>query len=126
MYQKILVPLDKSKEAEGVLRMVEEQLVPGGEVILLTIIPPEDTRFYGETVFSVSQLEEIYRSKAMEYLRTVSESLADASMRSRCEVIISSSVVYAIVKFAELEKADLIMMYTHDRKGLAKLIKGST
>ena len=61
----------------------------------------------------------------MEYLRTVSESLADASMRSRCEVIISSSVVYAIVKFAELEKADLIMMYTHDRKGLAKLIKGS-
>ena len=44
MYQKILVPLDKSKEAEGVLRMVEEQLVPGGEVILLTIISPEDTK----------------------------------------------------------------------------------
>ena len=61
----------------------------------------------------------------MVYLRTVSKTLADASMRSRCEVIISSSVVYAIVKFAELEKADLIMMYTHDRKGLAKLIKGS-
>ena len=81
MYQKIVVPLDKSKEAEGVLRLVQEQLAPGGEVILLSIIPPEDTRFYGETVFSVSQLEDIYRGKAMVYLRTVSKTLASASHR---------------------------------------------
>ena len=40
MYQRILVPVDKSKEAEGVLQLVQENLAPGGEVILLHVIQP--------------------------------------------------------------------------------------
>ena len=37
MYWRILVPLDRSKEAEGVLPLVREHLMPEGEAILLHV-----------------------------------------------------------------------------------------
>ena len=51
--------------------------------------------------------------------------LGDGSDRWRCEVVIAESVPEGIVDFATREDVDHIAMYTHDRKGLAKLIKGS-
>ena len=38
---------------------------------------------------------------------------------------ISNSVVDEIVNIARREQVDLVAMYTHDRRGLAKMIKGS-
>ena len=37
----------------------------------------------------------------------------------------ADSVAQGIADFAAREEVDLIAMYTHDRKGLAKLIRGS-
>ena len=37
----------------------------------------------------------------------------------------SDSVVEGIVYFAVREKTDLVLMYTHNRRGLAKMIRGS-
>ena len=45
--------------------------------------------------------------------------------RYRCEVVVSDSVADGIADIARREEVGLIAMYTHDRKGLAKLIKGS-
>ena len=41
------------------------------------------------------------------------------------EVVVAESVSEGIVDFARKEEVDLIAMYTHDRKGIARLIKGS-
>jgi nucleotide-binding universal stress UspA family protein len=41
------------------------------------------------------------------------------------EVAISNSVADEIVNVARREEVDLVAMYTHDRRGLAKIIKGS-
>ena len=38
---------------------------------------------------------------------------------------VPSSVADQIVNIARREQVDLIAMYTHDRRGLAKIIKGS-
>ena len=43
----------------------------------------------------------------------------------RCGVVEADSVAQGIADFAAREEVDLIAMYTHDRKGLAKLIRGS-
>ena len=125
MYEKIVVPLDQSPESEGVLPFVEELLAPGGECILFHIISPGSTRSFGEFLMVASQVEEEERAKAMVYLRGISHRMSEGSGKWRCEVVISKSVADGIADFARREEVDLIAMYTHDRKGLAKLIKRS-
>ena len=126
MYEKILVPLDHSMESEGVLPYAEEVLNPGGEGILLHIIPPDSTgSSSGEFVMRASQVEEEERAKAMARLREIGRRMSEGPSLWRCEVAVSTSVADGIADVARREQVDLIAMYTHDRKGLAKLFKGS-
>ncbi len=125
MYQKILIPLDGSKEAEGVLPLVRDLMTPEGEVILFQVIPPGKSQRLGEHVVLGSQQEEAMRSQAMVYLIRVMNQLGETTGNWRCEVAVSGSVSEGIVDFAVREGVDLIGMYTHDRKGLSKLIRGS-
>ena len=125
MYNKFLVPLDKSKEAEKVLPMIKGQLAAGGEVILLHIIPVFKSQKVGEHVVPGHQREEAERVRTMDYLRGVAKELSGDKVRYRCEVFVSDSVADGIMQVATQWAVDAIAMYTHDRKGLAKLIKGS-
>lgn len=125
MYNKILVPLDQSKESERVLETLANLLAPGGSVVLMHVIPPGRTRSSGEFVILGSQLEEEERSRAMVYLKRMASRLDDDSVAATCSVVVSNDVVDCISNFAVTESVDLIVMYTHDRKGLAKLLKGS-
>ena len=61
----------------------------------------------------------------MSYLRAIIHRLGAWADQFRCEVVVSKSVAEGITGVAAQEKADLIPMYTHDRKGLAGLVKGS-
>jgi len=125
MYDKILVPLDQSPESEGILPMVQELLTPDGEGILLHIISPGRTTSFGDFVILGIQQEEEDRGSAMVHLRRLASQIGEDSGRWRCEVVVSASVADGVVDFARREEVDLIAMYTHDRKGLAKLLKGS-
>ena len=125
MYQKILVPLDKSKEAERVLPLVRKLLIPESEVILLHVMPPGRTIWMEGMVWPAAQQEEVGRYSAMSYLQGLASRIDKGSNSWRCEVIVQRSVVDGITDYADKEQVELIAMYTHDRKGLAKLIKGS-
>ena len=139
MYQKILVPLDGSKESEGVFALVQDELAPGGEMILLQVIRPGRTEtfwgYFGLEMHHVAPpnyyavpaglIEEEERRKAMDYLKGVARRLEGEEFPWRCEVAVAESVSQGIVNFAVGEGVDLIAMYTHDRKGLTRLIKGS-
>ncbi|MFQ5872270.1 MAG: universal stress protein [Dehalococcoidia bacterium] len=127
MYQKVLVPLDKSKESERVLSTVQELLSPNGEVILLHVI---STVFIGvgdtaENIALGSRRRRAERNQALAYLERVVNRVGEGSGRWRCEVAVSTSAAKGIVDFAVKEQVDLIAMYTHGRKGLAKLFKRS-
>jgi len=125
MYQKILVPLDRSdKECGGVLAMAKDLLAPGGEGILLHVIPPGVPILVGLYIVPASQVEEDETTKALKYLGHLADQLRHVSGQWRCEVAVSGSVAKEIVTYAVREKVDLIAMYTQDRTGLAKLIKG--
>jgi nucleotide-binding universal stress UspA family protein len=43
----------------------------------------------------------------------------------RCDAVVRESVAEGIANFADQEGMEVIAMYTHDHKGLAKLIRGS-
>lgn len=124
--QKILVPLDRSiRGAEQVLSVAQGLLDADGEGILLRVIPSSSTRMTSTSFISGSQLEKHERSKALGFLKYFGDRLGDGRGRWRYDVTVSDSIADGIADFAAREEVDLIAMYTHDRKGLAKLIKGS-
>lgn len=125
MYRKALIPLDGSKEAEEVFPLVKDELDPEGEVILTQVIPPTKTQMVGGHIILGSQQEEADRYEALSYLRSVSRQQEGEAGRWRFEVEVDNSVAEGIVRLASREGADLIAMYTHDRKLLARHIKRS-
>ena len=126
MYSKVIIPLDGSKDAEWVLDQFREEVAPDGEVILLKVNHPMPSRAVGGgNVILGSQVEENQRSEALAYLKSMALQHGGESGNWRWSAIISSSPAEGIVDFAKREEADLIVMYTRNRKGLAKLFKGS-
>ncbi len=124
MYKKVLIPLDGSPEAEGVFPMIKDHLAPDAEVILLQVIPPARSRVIRGQLLDSSQIEAEERDEALTQCRLFVDRLG-SDVRQRCEVKVSESVPEGIVDTAVHELVDLIAMYTHDRKGLARIIRGS-
>ncbi len=125
MYNKVLIPLDGSKEAEGVFRLIRDELAPDGEVILIHVIVPRKARDVDGVHKSAGTLEDEATVRAMEYLRKAALGLRDKQTTIRYETVIGKPVVDGIVDFARTERVDLIAMYTHDRKGIARFIQFS-
>jgi nucleotide-binding universal stress UspA family protein len=125
MYRKVLVPLDGSPESEKVLNSLEGLVGPHSEVVLLKVIPPMQGQTIGQATITASQLEETEEANTRAYLRGVAHKIGEEAANWRCEAVVSRSVAEGITGFADRENVDLIAMYTHDRKGLARLIKGS-
>ena len=125
MYQKILVPLDKSGDSEEVLKAVPTLVAAEGAAVLLHVIPPGRTTSVGQFVIHATQHEENEHGRAMAYLRPVAAQLEEQSVPTICAVVASDSVAQCIADFAERENADLIAMRSHGRKGLSKLFRGS-
>ena len=124
MYQKVIIPLDGSKEAEGVLPLVQREIGPDTQIVLLQVIQPVKDRSLMESALG-SQLEETEKTRALVYLRDVLRRFEGDPLKWRCEAIVAESVADGIAEFARLEGADLIAMYSPERKGLAGLIKKS-
>ena len=126
MYRKVLVPLDGSiKEVEGVLDIASEMVGPEGEGILLHVVPPGETRVAGPSIKTGMQGGKQARARAKGYLKYFADGLNRSGSRWSCEVVAAKSVADAVLEFAEREEVDAIAIYTHQRRGLAKLIKGS-
>ena len=125
MYQNVLVPLDRSAESEGVLDVVPQLVNEDGTATLLTVIPTGRTRSMGELVILGSQQEEEDRSRALAYLNRIANRLKESTVQATTAVVVNDSVPAAIVSYANRNSVDLISMFTHDRRGLARLVKGS-
>ena len=125
MYQHVLVPLDRTVESEGVLDVIPDLVSSDGNATLLSVIPPGRTRSLGELVVLGTQQEEEDRSRATAYLNRIVNRLRESSVEASTAVVVHDSVASGIVAYANRNSVDLISMFTHDRRGLAKLVKGS-
>ena len=125
MYKRVVVPLDGSPLAEGMLRFIVDIAGPLDlEVVLLRVIrvlPPQVT----ETV-RAAILENVEQNTedAREYLAPRAEDLRMRGIRVRTEVR-HGEPVDEIVDCAREADADLIAMTTHGRSGLGRLLFGS-
>lgn len=125
MYRKILVPLDGSKVAEGVLPHAKALAYSeGAELILLTVgaNPAVDFIFSDPGLAQSAVLEQEERSR--KYINEIESQLEAAGFKTST-VLRAGSVAEVILGVADELHVDVIAMSTHGRTGPARWLLGS-
>lgn len=126
MFKKILVPLDGSKLAETALPMAQKMAqTMGSQIFLLEIAEPIQTLHKGDAVGETYHLEmstEPTRKQAESYLAEVASRIPDVEVIKQVE---EGDVAQVIIDTAVAHQIDLIIMSTHGRTGLRRLVFGS-
>ena len=125
MYERILVPLDGSELAEGAVRHAEEIARATGAEILLTqsvfipmpVVPEALLIAGGKAVMEAAK-------SAAGYLDRIAASLRAEGLKVRT-IVEERPPADAILHVAEREEVDAIVMCTHGRSGLSRLVMGS-
>jgi nucleotide-binding universal stress UspA family protein len=125
MYRKILVPLDGSKVAEGVLPHAKLLAYSeGAELILLTVgaNPALDFAF-SDPGLAQSAIQE-QEDRSQKYIAGIENELKSAGFRTSTLLRVGS-VADVILGVAEELQVDVIAMSTHGRTGPARWLLGS-
>src|SRR5580765_370537 len=118
---KILVPLDGSMLAEAALWTAVDVAEKNGAAISLLRATEAFTRLGADNVEAqVTAVRE-----AEEYVAAVAKRLADKGIGRVETHVWYGPAAAAIVEGAASQKADLIVMSTHGRSGLGRLVLGS-
>jgi len=126
MYAKILVPLDGSALAERALPHASEiARATGAEVILVQVVraPLGDAPEAGQSE-EIRAIREA-ATEAQAYLgKIVGKLVKEGCAKVRPDVL-EGSPAEGILGLAHKEDVDLIIMSTHGRSGVSKLLMGS-
>ena len=125
MYRKILVPLDGSALAEIALVNARELAVgPSTQIILMRV--PVNILYDPTAVMppASTSMVDYVRAEAKDYLTRIESGLKAAGFNASA-VLGEGPVADAILECAERVGADLIVMSTHGRSGVARWLLGS-
>ena len=130
MFKRILVAADGSQLSEmAVTKAIELSLLSGAELRAFTVVPLEPFAHLPRTMFS-----EAYQLEAQRHSATVAQALVDAAKSAAlakgvrnvaATVLESNDIAESIVEFAKKEECDLIVMASHGRRGVKRLLMGS-
>jgi nucleotide-binding universal stress UspA family protein len=127
-YERILLPLDGSALAEAALEpALALGTLFGAEYTLLQAIDPP-LLDYALTPYApvVDQRTlDAWREAARAYLERIADHLRARNLRVHIEVVLGQAGV-AIAEYAREQRFELIVLATHGRGGLARMVLGST
>jgi nucleotide-binding universal stress UspA family protein len=125
MYKRVLVPLDGSRLAEGILPFVLQIAGPLDlEVVLVRVVEPVMPQaLEGTGQFVVDDVAARLR-EARQYLAPVAEDLRGRGVRVTTDARHGEPLT-ELLAAARDSQADLIAMTTHGRSGLGRLLFGS-
>jgi len=119
--ERVLVPLDGSLLAEGAIQTAAGlSRDNGASVVLLRAAEAHTLPGADPTDAQVAVVRE-----AEEYLTAVAARLSDEGVAGVETSVWYGSPATAIIEASRLQRADLIVMMTHGRSGLGRLILGS-
>lgn len=134
----ILLPLDGTELAEQILpyAIALAESVPDAQITLMrgigAVIPvttapdvPEAEREARTLLLQVQAMQERSRQDAERYLERVADRLRAKGLQVRTQVVVEDQPALAILREAEQERAAVIALETHGRRGLSRLIVGS-
>ncbi|MBI4329535.1 MAG: universal stress protein [Chloroflexi bacterium] len=126
MFNKVLVPLDGSALAEGIMPYVEEMGVRlGSEVTLFHVVDPDtlDSHDPEHRVF-IEQLVSKAQTRAEDYIRRVVRGLKEKKVAVQTDIAVGRAAE-EVVRKAEEGGYDLVAMSTHGRSGVGRWVFGS-
>ena len=130
MFKHALLPLDGSPLAEHALPYAKAICREGARITLLRVVDlPVVLSDVGAVTTPGLPLyirdDPYVREQAQVYLRKVRSEFETSSSVIATEVVDSSDPAGAIVAFSDKNAVDLIVMVTHGRSGLSRLLMGS-
>jgi len=130
MYQRILVPTDGSGLSQkAVDSAIEQAASSGAEVVVLHVLPdPLPFHFDGTLRSTVAHASRIETTRATQGQSLIEEAKACAAAAGVvCEgVLVHSDIVSdAILATATEHQCDLIVMASHGRQGIERVLFGS-
>ena len=136
MYKRIMVPLDGSELAEGVLPHVKGFIAgfPVESVVFARVVEPaptifDDTASISSTsrqklITNTLRIEEQRKSAAAEYLDGVVDQMKCEDVDLRSEVM-TGRVAESLTEYIESQGMDLVIIATHGRSGVSRWVRGS-
>jgi len=118
---RILVPLDGSALAEAAIDAALD--LGGGTAPRLVLLRAAEAHTLPGADPTDEQVAVV--REAEEYLAAVAERLAKRGLKDVDTSVWYGPAAAAVIEAAKLKKADLIVMSTHGRSGLGRLILGS-
>jgi len=130
MYKRILVPTDGSAlSKKAVKSAVELAATVGAEVVALNVVPRYPTSYFegGISVSpnEVARVEKQWAEKGQALADEVEKAAEKAGVVAKAITVRSDLVAEAILNAAKKHKCDLVVMASHGRRGLKRLLLGS-
>lgn len=130
MYKRILVATDGSKLSKmAVDHAISLADITGAEVVALKVVPRyPQTYFEGGVALAaaeVARIEKQWQEEAMEAVNAVKTAGQKMEVKVKPVTVKSDLIAEAIISAAKRNKVDLIVMASHGRKGLKRLLLGS-
>jgi nucleotide-binding universal stress UspA family protein len=130
MYKRILVPTDGSTlSRKAVKSAVELAASVGAEVVALNVVPRYPTSYFegGISVSDseVARVEKQWAEQGQALADEVEKAAEKAGVIAKAVTVRSDLVAEAIMAAAKKNKCDLIVMASHGRRGIKRLLLGS-
>lgn len=130
MYQKILVATDGSTlSKKAVTQAIALASVTGAELVALKVVPRYPQSYFegglALQAAEVSRVEKQWAEAAQGVVDTVKKAAEAKGVKARGITVKSDLVSDAIIAAAKKQKCDLIVMASHGRRGVKRLLLGS-
>jgi nucleotide-binding universal stress UspA family protein len=130
MYKRILVPTDGSALSKKAVKAAAELAAGiGAELVALNVVARYPMSYFeGGVAISpreVSRIEKQWAENGQALADAAAESAGRAGVKARGITARSDLVAEAILAAARKNKCDLVVMASHGRKGLKRLLLGS-
>ena len=130
MYQKILVATDGSTlSKKAVTSAIELAALAGASLVVLKVVPRYPQSYFeggmALQVAEVSRVEKQWADSAQAIVDAVQKVAEAKGVKAKGVTVKSDLVSDAIIATAKKNKCDLIVMASHGRRGIKRLLLGS-
>lgn len=130
MYRRILVPTDGSAlSKKAVTSAIEQAAATGAELVALYVVPLYPVSYFegGISVSDseVARTEKLWADKGQAVVDAVQKLAKAAGVKAKGVLARSDLVAESVIAAAKKNKCDLIVMASHGRKGIKRVLLGS-
>ncbi|MFC5497016.1 universal stress protein [Caenimonas terrae] len=130
MYQRILVPTDGSTLSNKAVKCaIEQAATSGAELVALYVVPRYPISYFEGGISvpdsEVARTEKQWADKGQAVVDEVQKTATAKGVKAKGVLARSDLVAESVISAAKKHKCDLIVMASHGRRGIKRVLLGS-